>query len=202
MNEMTILEPSEADLLSFPPTLRLIYQLLRCLMGVNGCAGVIYTSVESLTEGDNMATKFPSTNSATNRHPSQLPSDGVDFFPKTRGDIVEPDVFAGFQGHPPRDPVVLRHILECLNFLIRVGNVLQNILTAATRAATRAAAASDQPSTNPSTAQATLTGPPAARTQRGQASAGVAASVAPLNVQASFVFYLVEHCLIPAYAAS
>ncbi len=147
-------EPTEADLHSFPPTLRVIYQLLRCLMGTTGCAGVSYVSTG---ESDKDAPTM-------------------------------------YEGRAPRDPVVLRHILESLNFLVRVGNALQNILNAATRAAEIAAA------TSSASGQACPTGPGTrtARPSGGQASAGVGASVATLGVQAAFVLYLVENCLIPA----
>lgn len=165
-------EPSEADLLCFPPTLRFIYQLLRCLMGKPGCAGVSYTM-----------------QSQSSTHTEDEGNE-------------EQQVI--FEGHTPRDPVVLRHLLVCLNCLVRVGNALQNILNAATRAAEIAAAAAAN------AAIATVGNTPAltgrtSRTGGGSGTGGgIAGSAAPgsyasLNIQASFVLYMVEYCLIPTY---
>nr|CDS16594.1 protein unc 79 [Echinococcus granulosus] len=164
------MEPSEADLLGFPPALRFIYQLLRCLMGKSGCAGVSY---------------FIRTQSST----------GTEAESRAKSE-EQPRI--AFEGRTPRDPVVLRHLLECLNCLIRVGNVLQNILNAAARAAEMAAAAAAAMTVG------TVTSIPATRAARtgggtagGAASSATANSNASLSVQASFVLYLVEHCLIP-----
>lgn len=150
-------EPTEADLLSFPPNLRLIYQLLRCLMGADGCAGVSYTRTIS-EAGEELESKTP------------------------------------------RDPVVLRHILECLSYMVRVGNALQNILNAAIRAAEIATATTGTTAATPGTLPSQLTAgvPRSTKTGGGQATVGVGASVASLGVQASFVLHLVEHWLIPA----
>ncbi|VDD80435.1 unnamed protein product [Mesocestoides corti] len=142
-------EPSEADLQSFPPTLRFIYQLLRCLMGKWGCAGVSYVP-KPQTSGED--------------------SDGTQ--------VV-------YEGRTPRDPVVLRHLLECLNYLVRVGNALQNILNAAARAAEISAASAS--------VAAGQDAPRLARPSGVPANAG-----ASLGVQASFVLYMVEHCMIPS----
>ncbi|KAL5112757.1 hypothetical protein TcWFU_008571 [Taenia crassiceps] len=167
-------EPTEADLLCFPPTLRFIYQLLRCLMGKSGCAGVSY---------------FIRTQSSTE--------------PEGRSPAGSEDQqWSSFEGRAPRDPVVLRHLLECLNCLVRIGNALQNILNAAARAAEMAAAAATAAATATTTGtNASLSTTRAARTGGGTAggAAGSATtnSTASLGVQASFVLYMVEHCLIP-----
>lgn len=169
-------EPSEADLLCFPPTLRFIYQLLRCLMGKPGCAGVSYfIRAQSSTETAGGST----AGSEAQQHSS-------------------------FEGRAPRDPVVLRHLLECLNCLVRIGNALQNILNAAARAAEMAAAAAAAAAT--ATTTGTGSSVPTTRAARtGGGTAGGAAgsattnSVASLGVQASFVLYMVEHCLIPTH---
>ncbi|KAL7061758.1 hypothetical protein AAHC03_0811 [Spirometra sp. Aus1] len=185
------MEPCEADLLTFPPTLRLIYQLFRCLMGVKGCAGVAYSPQ---TGPDDSFRNIPTDEF------SRVPADGASSSSTAAGDAdysapvipLSEDSFKGFQSHPPRDPVVLRNILECLTFLVRVGNVLQNVLNAAHRSAER------PPQTAPSAPP--LSQPPLGRSPRasGQASTGVTAAVSSLNVQASFVIYLIEHCLIPS----
>nr|VZI40186.1 unnamed protein product [Spirometra erinaceieuropaei] len=185
------MEPCEADLLTFPPTLRLIYQLFRCLMGVKGCAGVAYSPH---TGPDDSFRNIPTDEF------SRVPADGASSSSTAAGDAdysapvipLSEDSFKGFQSHPPRDPVVLRNILECLTFLVRVGNVLQNVLNAAHRSAER------PPQTAPSAPP--LSQPPLGRSPRasGQASTGVTAAVSSLNVQASFVIYLIEHCLIPS----
>ncbi|VDL19536.1 unnamed protein product [Hymenolepis diminuta] len=160
-------EPSEADLLSFPPTLRFIYQLLRCLMGKPGCAGVSYIIRP------------------------QLNSMSTDTEGETNEDNESLRVL--YEGLTPRDPVVLRHLLECLNYLVRVGNALQNILNAAARAAEMAAAVNSS-----TTGQSAALAPRIPRP--GGPSGGTAGSantntVASLTIQASFVLYLVEHSL-------
>ncbi|VDL99008.1 unnamed protein product [Schistocephalus solidus] len=186
----TSMEPSDADLVTFPPTLRLIYQLFRCMMGVQGCAGVAYSPC---TVPDD------SLRSISTEEASRVPADGASSSSTAAGDqnanatgvSSNADAFKGFKSHPPRDPVILRNILECLTFLVRVGNVLQNVLNAALRTAER----SPQPTTSlPPPSQ------PPSRSPRpsGQASTGVSATVSSLNVQASFVIYLIEHCLIPS----
>lgn len=169
-------EPSEADLLSFPPTLRFIFQLLRCLMGKPGCAGVSYILQ-------------PQTNSIS-----------TDTEGGENKESESSRVF--YEGRPPRDPVVLRYLLECLNCLVRVGNALQNILNAAARAAEMAAAAAAAANA-PATAPSAMPAPRIPRVGGVTGTAGctpgsvTANSVASLAIQASFVLYLVEHCLIP-----
>ncbi|VDK37270.1 unnamed protein product, partial [Dibothriocephalus latus] len=130
------MEPSDADLATFPPTLRLIYQLFRCLMGVKGCAGVAYSAYTGASD---------SRRSTSTDESSRVPADGASSSSTAAGELDDnapgihsnEDTFKGFESHPPRDPVILRNILECLTFLVRVGNVLQNVLTAALRAAER-----------------------------------------------------------------
>ncbi|VDN97331.1 unnamed protein product [Rodentolepis nana] len=162
-------EPSEADLLSFPPTLRFIYQLLRCLMGKPGCAGVSYVL-------------HPHSNS----------------MPTNSKEATNKDNESSYEGRTPRDPVILRHLLECLNCLVRVGNALQNILNAAARAAEMAAAVNAS-TTGQSAALAPRIPRPGGHAGPSGGTAGSASTntVASLAIQASFVLYLVEYCLIP-----